>query len=51
MTFNPSLFLALVIGYLLGDYICCDFHLDLNMGVYKALYKDGGIAGKSLSSL
>lgn len=28
MTFNPSLFLALVIGYLVGGYACCELKLD-----------------------
>ena len=28
MTFNPSLFLALVVGYLAGDYLCYDYRLD-----------------------
>ena len=28
MTFNPTLFLAVVLGYLVGDFVCCDYKLD-----------------------
>lgn len=35
MTFNPSLFLALMIGYLIGDYICCDFRLNKKINKSK----------------
>lgn len=27
-TFNPSLFLALIVGYLIGGYICCELSID-----------------------
>lgn len=49
MTFNPSLFLALVIGYLVGDYVCCDFHIDMKIGVYNT--PRGGLAGPFLHKL
>ena len=28
ITFNPSLFLALFVGYLIGGYICCELNID-----------------------
>ena len=49
MTFNPSLFLALVVGYIFGDYLCCDFHIDMKMGVYNT--PRGGLAGPFLQRL
>ena len=33
MTFNPVLFVALVFGFFMGDYLCCDFHVNMRMGV------------------
>ena len=36
MTFNPSLFLALVIGSAMGEYICCDVDIDLTIGDGRA---------------
>lgn len=46
MTFIPSLFLALFIGGVVGEYVCVDFHIDLLMGVYepKEVY-DGALGG------
>jgi Ctr copper transporter family len=46
MTFIPSLFLALFIGGVIGEYVCVDFHIDLLMGVYepKEVY-DGALGG------
>ena len=46
MTFIPSLFLALFIGGVVGEYVCVDFHIDLLMGVYepKEVY-DGAFGG------
>lgn len=35
MSFNPLLVLSLVLGYFIGDYLCCDFHVDMKMGVYN----------------
>ena len=32
MSFNPSLFLALCVGYAVGDVISCDHHYDLKTG-------------------
>ena len=49
MTFNPSLFLALFVGYIIGDYLCCDFHIDMKMGVYNT--PRGGLAGPFLQRL
>jgi hypothetical protein len=45
MEFNPSLFLALVVGYLIGDYVFYDFNLDIEMGVHKPLFRQGGRVG------
>lgn len=45
MTFNPSLFLALFIGYWVGDIIFCDFHINMSMNTIKAMYSDGGFVG------
>ena len=33
MTYNPLLFVALVVGFFLGDFVCCDFHVNMRMGV------------------
>ena len=49
MTYNPSLFLALFVGYIFGDYLCCDFHIDMKMGVYNT--PRGGLAGPFLQRL
>ena len=43
MSYNPSLFLALMIGYFAGDFMCCDFHLDMKLGVHNTI--NGGFAG------
>lgn len=42
MTMNPSLFLALFVGYLLGDFIFCDYKLNSAMGYTKPLKDFGG---------
>ena len=36
MTMNPSLFLALFLGYMLGVVILCDFRFNYLMGVYRS---------------
>lgn len=35
MSFNPLLFMALLMGNFVGDFICCDFHINMKMGVYN----------------
>ena len=50
-TFNPCLFLALVIGSIIGEYVCCDFHIDHVMGVYKPLTQYGGTYGRIIRYL
>ena len=35
MTFIPSLFLALFVGSVIGEYVSCDHHIDLAMGSHK----------------
>ena len=49
MTMNPSLFLSLFIGYLLGDFLFCDLRLNNLMGAYRSrIHRDGGIVRKIL---
>lgn len=46
MTMNPSLFLALFLGYLLGDFLFCDLKWNNLMGAYRSRthsHRDGGI--------
>eukprot|EP01035_Chromulina_nebulosa_P022251 gene22251-28822_t len=45
MTFNPSLFLALFVGYWVGDMMFCDYRLDLSMRIVKPTYSNGGLVG------
>jgi Ctr copper transporter family len=45
MSFIPSLFLALVVGYLIGTYCICDTDIDMNMNVGKDLWANGGVMG------
>ena len=49
MSFNPLLVLSLVVGYFVGDYLCCDFHVDMKMGVYNTLRR--GFFGPSINWL
>jgi Ctr copper transporter family len=49
MTYNPSLFLALVVGFFIGDFVCCDFHVNMRMGVDKT--PGGGRAGPFICAL
>jgi Ctr copper transporter family len=49
MTFNTSLFIALLFGYLAGDYICCDFHVNIKMGAYNN--SEGGPLGPAMKSV
>mmetsp|Transcript_15721 Transcript_15721/g.21595 ORF Transcript_15721/g.21595 Transcript_15721/m.21595 type:complete len:487 (+) Transcript_15721:50-1510(+) len=48
MTLNPSLFLALFVGYLLGDFLFCDYKLNVLMGGHHPLQDHGGIVRKLL---
>ena len=49
MTYNPSLFVALVFGYFLGDFVCSDFHVNMRMGVDNT--PGGGKMGPLIRSL
>lgn len=49
MTFNTPLFIALLFGYLAGDYICCDFHVNIKMGAYNN--SQGGPLGPAMKSI
>lgn len=49
MTFNSSLFIALLLGYFAGDYICCDFHINIKMGAYNN--SKGGPLGPAMKSV
>jgi hypothetical protein len=49
MTFNTSLFIALLFGYFAGDYICCDFHVNVKMGAYSN--SEGGALGSAMKSV
>lgn len=49
MTYNPSLFLALVVGFFIGDFMCCDFHVNMRMGVDNT--PSGGRMGPFIRSL
>ena len=51
MTFNPSLFLALVVGSLIGEYIRCDFQIDLVMGDRKKPSRYDGMYGRLIQRL
>ena len=42
MTFNSSLFLALFVGYAIGEYTICDFELDISMKVKNDLTGNNG---------
>ena len=42
MTFNPSLFLALFVGYWIGDVFLCDYRLDTLMNVSTTLLEQSG---------
>ena len=49
MTMNPSLFLALFVGYLLGEFLFCDFRLNNRMGAYRSSARNNsGIVRKIL---
>lgn len=45
MTFNPSLFLAIFVGYIVGQYTVCDFQIDLDSNVKVTLSEPNGILG------
>ena len=45
MSFIPSLFLAIFIGGCIGEFLTCDFRLDLSMGLYSPLSTYSGISG------
>ena len=45
MSFIPSLFLAIFIGGCIGEYVTCDFRLDLSMGLYSPLSRYSGLSG------
>ena len=49
MTYNPSLFLALVLGFFIGDFVCRDFHVNMRMGVDKT--PGGGRMGPLICAL
>ena len=51
MTFNPSLFIALIVGAIIGEYMCCDYNIDLIMGVYKPITQYGGISGRIIRGI
>ena len=51
MTFNPSLFLALIVGRIVGEYMCCDYHHDLIMGAHRPISRYGGAAGRIIRSI
>ena len=51
MTFNPSLFVALIVGRVIGEYMCCDKHQDLIMGAHKPVSRYSGIAGRIIQSI
>jgi hypothetical protein len=34
-----------------GDLICCDFHIDLSLGIYTPLLKNGGNGGSIIRKL
>lgn len=48
MTFIPSLFLALFIGSVLGEYVSCDHHIDLAMGAMKPRSHFGGFVERMI---
>jgi Ctr copper transporter family len=48
MTFIPSLFLALFIGSVIGEYISCDHHIDLAMGAMRPLSPYVGFVEKMI---
>jgi len=45
MSFNPSLMLALFVGYWVGDIVFVDLRIDLEMQACRPLFKGGGIVG------
>ena len=45
MSFIPSLFLAIFIGGCIGEFLTCDFRLDLSMGLYSPLSTYSGLSG------
>jgi hypothetical protein len=49
MTFNPTLFLAVVLGYLVGDYVCCDYKLDRKIQPSSFLLPQQQMASSSSS--
>lgn len=49
MSFNTSLFIALLFGYLVGDYVCCDFHFNIKTGAYNN--SKGGPLGPAMKSV
>lgn len=48
-SYNPSLFVALVLGFFTGDYLCCDYHVNLRTGAYNT--KKGGPLGPAIASV
>lgn len=45
MTLNPSLVLAIFVGYWTGSILCCEHIIDLQMHKIKPLYDNGGFVG------
>jgi hypothetical protein len=48
-SYNPSIFVALVLGFFAGDFLCCDFHVNSKMGSYNTV--KGGPLGPSITSV
>jgi Ctr copper transporter family len=48
-SYNPSIFVALVLGFFVGDFLCCDFHVNSKMGSYNTV--KGGPLGPSITSV
>ena len=45
MTYNPTLFIALFVGYWVGDFVFCDNRIDSLMHKNMPMYDNGGFAG------
>lgn len=48
-SYNPSIFVALVLGFFAGDFLCCDFHVNSKMGSYNT--EKSGPLGPSINSV
>lgn len=48
-SYNPSIFVVLVMGFFAGDYLCCDFHVNTKMGSFNT--EKGGPLGPSITSV